>query len=178
MNKPTKKPLRKRLQTITANPDSIEGKYKQRVRRLKVFQMRMMNCTVREMAAELRAGTNTIIADLKDIDAALAKTIDRGQANAILNEKLSEFEALMGLALKGVKESSGSVQIGYLNTVLKIESLAIRLLQDAGVLPRADGTPFTLPNAAAPTTVVVNVRRDEESDAAVKLFGERPKDRT
>jgi hypothetical protein len=30
----------------------------------------------------------------------------------------------------------------------------------------------------APTRVIVNVRRDRESDAAVKLFGERPADRT
>jgi hypothetical protein len=38
-----------------------------------------------------------------------------------------------------------------------------------------DGKPFLTPTAMTPATVIVNVKRSAESDAAVELFGEHVK---
>jgi hypothetical protein len=128
---------RKRIKTI--DPKDFEGTWNQTLRRRKVFEMRMLNKTVREMGAEIGSSSATIITDLKAIDAALRKTIDRTQADAILNERLSNLEALRDIALRGVETRHGNEQIGYLNTAMKLEEQITKLLQDAGVLKRITG---------------------------------------
>lgn len=177
----------KRHEVASADPKSFEGTFRQRLRRQNVYRMRMFGKTIEQMCDELGLGNNTVINDLKAIDSALQKTIDRGQSDAMLNERLANLESLRECALKGVDESEGNERIGYLNTVTKLEDQISRLLQDAGVIKRVhkheltgvDGKPFILPTAAgaAPTTVIVNVVRDEDSNAAVELFGERPREK-
>ncbi len=154
----------------TADPKGFEGTWNQRLRRRKVFEMRMLSKTVRQMMTQTGSSSATIIADLKAIDAALRKTIDHTQATAVLNERLSNLEALRDIALRGADTSRGKEQIGYLNTAIKLEEQITKLLQDAGVLRRAmDGAPLQI----APRTVIVRVTRSKESAAAVKLFGKR-----
>ena len=163
----------KRIKTVA--PKGFEGTWNQRLRRRKVFEMRMLSKTVRQMMTQTGSSSATIIADLKAIDAALRKTIDHTQATAVLNERLSNLEALRDIALRGADTSRGNEQIGYLNTAIKLEEQITKLLQDAGVLRKAmDGAPLQV----APAPIIVRITRSKESDAAVKLFGKRPPERT
>jgi hypothetical protein len=137
--------------------------------------MRMMNKTVREMAASLGAGTNTIIADLKSIDLALRKSLEPMQATAMLNERLSNLETLRDMALEGVEDGDGNKRIGYLNTIAKLEGMIVKLLQDAGVLPKRtskhelagqDGAPLMSPMTQAP---IIRVVFEENADTKARM---------
>jgi hypothetical protein len=167
----------KRIKTV--DPKDFEGTWNQRLRRRKVFEMRMMNKTVRQMVAETRSSSATIITDLKVIDAALRKTIDYTQADAVLNERLSNLEALRDIALRGADTSRGNEQIGYLNTAVKLEEQITKLFQDAGVLRKATSRhELTGPNGVptSPTPIaqpIINVihQYDKRTVEARKLFG-------
>lgn len=156
--------------------NSLEGQYLTRVRRRKVYVMRMQNMTVREMADELRAGQQTIISDLKQIDEALKRDIDSKQGTEILNEKLLELEGLKIMAIAGAKESEGNEQTGFLNTAAKINELQAKLLQDAGIIRKVaakhelsgpDGAP--LPAATPLAAEIIVTTRTEEDEK--KLAG-------
>src|SRR6266566_4855341 len=128
---------RKQKRIKTVDPKGFEGTWNQRLRRRKVFEMRMLSKTVRQMMTQTGSSSATIIADLKAIDAALRKAIDGTQAHTIFNERMSNLETLRDIALRGVDASRGNPQIGYLNTAIKLEEQITKLLQDAGVLRRA-----------------------------------------
>jgi len=160
----------KRIKTV--DPKDFEGTWKQLLRRRKVFEMRMMNKTVREIVAETGSSSATVITDLKAIDAALRKKIERTQADAILNERLSNLSALRDIALRGVDRSRGNEQIGFLNTAVKLEQQITKLFQDAGVL-EADGTPLIVPSLPAPKVTLI-LQRDVDSEKNLAIArGER-----
>jgi hypothetical protein len=160
-----------------------EREFLQRQRRRKVYVMRLRNHTIRDMADELKVDKNTILRDLKAIDAALQTQIDPAHATMITNERLADLEAVRLIALEALPETEGNERAALLNTITKASEVMIGLLQDSGTLPKAgrrleltgpDGKPFTMPTETKPTVVVVNVQRDADSDRAAKLFGERP----
>src|SRR4051812_39946285 len=95
---------RKKQQLATPTLKALEGHYLTRVRRRKVYVLRLKSYTIREMASELNTGLHQIVGDLKAIDDALNKRIDTSQATRILNERLLEIEALKIMAIEGVKD--------------------------------------------------------------------------
>jgi hypothetical protein len=168
----------KRIKTV--DPKDFEGTWNQRLRRRNVYQLRMLNKSVREIVAKTGCSSATIIADLKAIDAVLRKTIDRTQADAILNERLGNLEALRDIALKGVDTSHGNQQIGYLNTAVKLEEQIAKLLQDAGVLRKAtarheltapDGQPLP---AAATVPQEIHITIDPGDEHEYKIVPLKP----
>jgi transposase len=167
----------KREQTRAIDPKSFEGTFSQKQRRTKVYTMRLLGYSVREMAAELGAGQQTVINDLRAIEKALCETLDATHASAILNETLADLEAGRAIALHGIRESEGNEKIGYLNTATKISEVRISLLQDAGVLPKAtqrhahegsDGGP--IPVTLVQPRVRLQLLTNAESEKAMRLM--------
>jgi hypothetical protein len=162
--------------------NSIEGRYLTRIRRRRVYLLRIQNKTVREMADDLQAGQSTIIEDLRQIDEALKKEIDPEQGTEILNEKLLELEGLKVMAMEGATDSEGNERIGFLNTATKINELQAKLLGDAGIIKKVlrigdpDGKPFTTPQRDPEELrpIMLNMTTDEETEDAVRQFGTRP----
>jgi hypothetical protein len=139
----------------------------------------MMGKTIAEIEEALGIGDKTVIADLKAIDAALQRTIDKNQANAILNERLSNLESLRDIALQGLENSKGNEKIGYLNTAGKLEEQITKLLQDAGVLRKAtqrheltgsDGMPLPAASAVPESIhVTIGVPGEQQKEKVVYL---------
>lgn len=136
----------KRLHSVT-----FEGTYRQRLRRGKVFELRLRNYSIREMAAKLECSVGAIVRDLEAIDLALMSKLHPGQANRILNEKLGELESIKAMAFDALGRADGNTRVGLLNTALRSIEISTRLLQDAGVLPKAtlkiggpDGKPIPM----------------------------------
>jgi hypothetical protein len=172
MTEPTKG---KKQQVATPTLRSVEGRYLTRMRRRKVYVLRLKGYTIREMAAELKTGLHQIVEDLRAIDEALEKNIDISQATRILNETLLEWEALKIWAVDGARASGGNQQIGYLNTAAKINELQARLLQDAGIIRKvADRAPL-----GGPQPIIHNIVVSPESAKLREIrqkFGVRPAD--
>lgn len=173
----TPKTPKAKIQEITStDPKSFEGTFKQRLRRAKIYRMRMCGRSIDEMATEIDASNKTIVEDLKAIDAALHRTIDRTQADAILNERLSNLESMRLMCLESAEESEGNERIGYFNTATKLEDQIAKLLQDAGVIKRvhrheltgADGAP--LPAAAS---IAAEIRVTVAAEGEAKQQGEK-----
>ena len=162
------KEKRERRRTIGVR--SFVGTFTQRQRRASIYAMKLQGYTIREMAKELSAGVQTIVNDLRSMEAALNETIDTTQGNAILNETLADLEAGRVIALRGLRNSKGNERIGYLNSATKISEVKIALLQNAGLLPTAtrklqhagpDGG--LLPTVSGVTVVIhTGVSREEE----------------
>jgi hypothetical protein len=166
-----------RQHLATRSLKALEGRYLTRVRRRKVYVLRLKGYTIREMAAELKTGLHQIVEDLRAIDDALEKNIDTSQATRILNETLLEWEALKIMAIEGARNSDGNQQIGYMNTAVKINELQAKLLQDAGVLRKAterhevtgpDGAPVIVQGLPAPKVVMI-VEKDATTDDKLAL---------
>ena len=175
-------PQVKKRQLETVDPKGFAGSYHLRIRRRKIFHLRMLDKSIREIAAETGLSVNTVMADLRVIDEALQRTIDKGQANAILNERLSRLEMLSHMAVLGAAATEGNEQIGYLNSAAKFEEQIIKLLQDAGVLRKATGrheltgadrTPLIVPSLPAPKVTLI-LQHDAESEKNLAIArGER-----
>lgn len=173
---PERLPKGKKQQSATPTLKAVEGGYLTRVRRRKVYVLRLKGYTIREMAAELKTGLHQIVEDLRAIDGALEKNIDTSQATRILNEILLEWEALKIMAIEGAKDSRGNERIGYLNTAAKINELQAKLLQDAGIICRVaarheltgkDGAPLP---AAAPIAAEIIVSTYLPKDRPASKF--------
>ena len=169
-------------QIKAADPKTFVGSYHQRLRRRKIYELRMRNYTVREIQEETGLSQVTILADLRSIEAALQQTIDKGQADAILNERLGNLEAMRDICLEGIDTSLGNERVGYLNTLVKLEEQITKLLQDAGVLKRApskhelmgsDGMPLPV---ATPGDIhiTIDVPENEPQEKIVRLQDKSP----
>jgi hypothetical protein len=77
------------------------------------------------------------------------------------------------------REIKGMVFVAFMNTAAKYYDMQIKLLQDAGVLPKAvvkigdpDGKPFTMPQATPKLPpIIFKFSNDEETRRAVAEFG-------
>jgi hypothetical protein len=163
--------------------ETAKETYLTKLRRNRVFRMRLQEYTIREICGELGASTQTICGDLKVIDAALTQTLDKKQAAKILNQKTAELEAMTQMAITGARDSNGLTRVAFVNATARYYDMQIKLLQDAGVLPKAaqkhemsgpDEKPFTMSAPAQPAPVILNITYDKDTDRIVKQFGERP----
>lgn len=127
----------KKPQGATKEGTKFEGTFAQKQRRRKVYELRLRNYTIREMAAKLETSTRVIQDDLQTIDEALTKAIDPTNATAIINETLMDLEAVRLMAMEALPDTEGNERNGLLNTITKATEVKIALLQDAGTLPKA-----------------------------------------
>ena len=182
-NQPGKRTALGKRQQIKTIRRPIAGReeenYLTKLRRNRVFRMRLQEYTIREICAELGASTQTICADLKKIDEALNETLDVKQASKILNQKVAELEAIKQMLIVNSRETTGMVFVAFMNTAAKYYDMQIKLLQDAGLLPKAvvkigdpDGKPFTMPQATPKLPpIIFKFSNDEETRRAVAEFG-------
>lgn len=171
--------LSKEKQIKTIHPDTFEGDYEQRLRRRKVFLLRLEGATIREMAAELRASSATIVADLRSIDEQLNKQIGPLNATALINERLLIYEATRLMAMQELKEAeSGMLKNQLLNTIASVTKLETELMQDAGIIPKTarklqmsgpDGEP--LPSAGlTPPVINIVIEQTAETQSLKEKF--------
>jgi hypothetical protein len=166
-------------------PGREEESYLIKLRRNRVFRMRLQEYTIREICAELGASTQTICADLKAIDAALAETLDKEEASRIFNQKAAELEAMQQMAIANARGTKGMERVAFINAAARYYDMQIKLLQDAGVLPKAaarlehsgpEGKPITIPQpTTTPQPFIINVTRTAESERAIaEIIKQRP----
>ena len=164
----------KKLQKVT-----FPGTYRQRQRRRQVFQLRLQNFSIREMAKKLECSVNAIILDLENIEWALQQRIDPNEATQILNEALNELVGIKSIALGALEKATGNVRVGLLNVALRSIEISTSLLQDGGILPRAtqrhqhegaDGGP--IPVTLVQPRVRLVLLTSEESERAMKKMME------
>ena len=165
-------PKDKISQTLTVKEPKFDGTFEKRRRRKRVYMLRLQNYSIREMCRELDISHPTIVSDLRYIEEALQKDFDPTIANEIVNEAILDLEAVRMMAIEALKhidDDNNNGKNGYLNTIASVTELKIKILQDAGVVPRTPKrTELTGPDGGAipigATEPVINVTFEESAE--------------
>lgn len=119
-------------------PGRTERYYLTEKRRNRVFDLRLADYSIREIADKLKASTQTIVNDLKALDRELSQTIDLTQAQRHANRLLRVYERIVTRCqLEIEKGISGAELSQMMGNMQKAQDAIMKLKQDVGALPKA-----------------------------------------
>lgn len=126
-------------QIATAKPGNTERAYLTQKRRNRVFDLRSADFSIREMAEKLGCSTNTIVKDLRALDAQLNATIDLTQTQRHVNNLLRMHERVIVRCQSEIERKglTGNELSSMLSCIQKAGDAIARLKENVGVIPKA-----------------------------------------